>query len=493
MRYSFAASGLVGLVGALPQMINIDAALAVPTPTILGPKVEETKPAEISYNPIAAASAVAAVVKSEGAIEKRDVVYDVTIGTTIEERNATMSKRMACDPQPLGNGPSVSPDNAATFSSSTELSRIARTADTPSGYQQSFQDQSGSLQQIGYLTYKTYQTYDVQGCADACDSEKYCLGFNIYFERDPTLEPGPNCPSPASTTNIKCSLYGYPVAEKAATNKGQWRQDFQVVIAGSNGYSKINKGLPTVKNFKAPTSLPGTINAPLDNGYDTYSGMRLFNDNPFDPALCAAGCQAQTDYDMAHPDSDGKYKPCNFFTTYILTQNGVPLGTYCAFYTRSWDSSYATNTGYYYGQDKYDVVDAGSYEIVSPSTGVIVSVSILNYAGDFGNPPVMSQALTAFDTSKAYSLTFYYDLHSIAESSDCTLSITLGDVNIYTKVLTSNDDPRPFNWKGPITTNPVIPSSHEATLSFRYDCVTSKTQANSYSYIFLDDLNLSSV
>ncbi|UPX12672.1 uncharacterized protein EKO05_0003213 [Ascochyta rabiei] len=582
MRYSIAASGLLGLTAALPQKINIDAALAVPTPTILGPKIEETKPAAISYNPAAAASAVAAIVKSEGAIEKRGV-YDVTIEAIIEDRNATMRKRNACDLQPLGNGPSVSPDNAAAFSSATELSRIARTAGTPSGYQQSFMDQSGSSQQIGYLTYKTYQTYDVQGCADACDSEKYCLGFNIFFERDPSLEPGPNCPDPPSTTNIKCSLYGYPVALKAATNMGQWRQDFQVVIAGSNGYSKSNKGLPTVMDFKAPTSLPATINAPLDNGYDTYSGMRLFNDNPFDPALCAAACESQTAYDMAHPDSDGKYKPCNFFTTYILTQNGVPLGTYCAFYTRSWDSSYATNTGYYYGEDKYEVINAGSYEITSPSTGVISSPSssssvivssstsvssvlpsttlvsstssatpsptfapfpegvnvllnpgfetvsnsgpstsitnwsgtgggrvypvkyqpaahggsayaILQYAGSFNNPtPVMSQSLTAFDTSKAYSLTFYYDLHSIDPSSSCTLSVALGDVNIYTKVLTSNDDPRPYNWKGPITTNPVIPSSHQEALSFRYECTTSGNQLNSYSYIFLDDLNLRSI
>lgn len=218
------------------------------------------------------------------------------------------------------------------------------------------------------MTYRALTTYDVQGCADACDSEKYCRGFNIYFERDPSLEPGSDCPKPTSTTNIKCSLYGYPVALNAATNTGQWRQDFQVVIAGSNGYSKTDKPLPTVDGFKTPTSLPAAINAPLDNGYDTYNGMRLFNDNPFDPSLCAAACEAQTEYDMTHPDSDGTYKPCNFFVTYILTKNGVPLGTYCSLYTRSWDSSYATNTGYYYGDDKYEVVDAGSYEITTPST-----------------------------------------------------------------------------------------------------------------------------
>lgn len=104
MRYSLAASSLLGLAAAAPQLINIDAALAVPTPTVLGPKIEETKPAAISYNPTVAASAAAAVVKSEGAIEKRDLVFDVFIATTIDQQNGTasVSKRDACAAQPLG-------------------------------------------------------------------------------------------------------------------------------------------------------------------------------------------------------------------------------------------------------------------------------------------------------------------------------------------------------------------------------------------------------
>jgi hypothetical protein len=109
MRYSFAASGLLGLAAAAPQRINIAAALAVPTPAILGPGVEETIPAPVSYNPTAAASAAAAVVKSEGAIQKRDQVYDINIGAyvdsldgSVEFRNATVRRRNACDAQPLG-------------------------------------------------------------------------------------------------------------------------------------------------------------------------------------------------------------------------------------------------------------------------------------------------------------------------------------------------------------------------------------------------------
>lgn len=88
MRHSLTISGLLALAAAAPQLININAVLDVPTPTILGPKIEETKPAAISYNPTAAASAVAAIVKSEGAVERRDV-YD-------------LNKRAPCGPQPAG-------------------------------------------------------------------------------------------------------------------------------------------------------------------------------------------------------------------------------------------------------------------------------------------------------------------------------------------------------------------------------------------------------
>lgn len=100
--------------------------------------------------------------------------------------------------------------------------------------------------------------------------------------------------------------------------------------------------------------------------------MRLFNDGPFDPAVCAAACEAQTEFDKKHlVDSNGEYKPCNFFTSYILTKNGVPLGTYCALYTQSWDLSYATNTGYTSGSDEYKVVCAASYSVTNPDSGKV--------------------------------------------------------------------------------------------------------------------------
>lgn len=122
------------------------------------------------------------------------------------------------------------------------LASAAQGASTPSGYINAFTDLQGSTQQIGYLTYKTIDSgdYDVKSCADFCDSEKYCLGFNIYYERDPSVEPADSCANPDPITNVKCALYGYPVASGSATNYGQWRNDFHVVIAGSNGKCRLS-------------------------------------------------------------------------------------------------------------------------------------------------------------------------------------------------------------------------------------------------------------
>ena len=260
MRYALAASAVLGVVAAAPQMINIEAALAVPTPTVLGPAITATEPVAISYNPTSAASAVAEVIQNEGVIEKRDVPS--ACGTAL--------------PGGTGPIPSTGSKDSDYTADGNSLRLIAQQAATPSGYDRSFVDQLGSSQQVGYLTYKILDSYDPSLCSAACDAEKFCLGFNIYFERDPKYNPQEGCANPEPVTNIKCSLYGYNVAKAAATNQGQWRgpqdangQAFHVVITGSNGYSKQSNPLPTIPDFNDPTSLPAAINAPLDGGYDT--------------------------------------------------------------------------------------------------------------------------------------------------------------------------------------------------------------------------------
>lgn len=102
----------------------------------------------------------------------------------------------------------------------------------------------------------------------------------------------------------------------------------------------------------------------------------------------------------------------------------------------------------------------------------------------------MSQTLSFFDTSKPYTLEFYYDFHSIVQTVGCTLSASLGNVIIYSKTFNSADDPRPYNWSVKQVSVPVVPTSQEEALTFKYNCLPSGNPANDYSYIFLDDLNL---
>lgn len=81
----------------------------------------------------------------------------------------------------------------------------------------------------------TLDTYDPAICQAFCDAADLCTGFNLYFERDPTVNPADNCRNPPSFTNIKCTLWGSRLTPETAVNRGQYRRDFQVVITGSNG------------------------------------------------------------------------------------------------------------------------------------------------------------------------------------------------------------------------------------------------------------------
>lgn len=123
--------------------------------------------------------------------------------------------------------------------------------------------------------------------------------------------------------------------------------------------------------------MPGAINAPMvskdGQEYDAYNGVKVFNDGPYDPSLCAAACQAQTANDKSIPDSNGEYRPCNFFQSYIMTKNGTPLGTYCALYTQAFGTEYAVNTGFSSGSDVYKVECATSYTLTKQDNGKVPS------------------------------------------------------------------------------------------------------------------------
>lgn len=108
-------------------------------------------------------------------------------------------------------------------------------APIPQGYTRVFQDQFASTSAPGYLGLYTLTSYDTIKCQQLCDTAPSCYAFNVYYERDPTLEPADACPNPPSTINIKCTLWGTQISKDTATNSGQTRNQFRVVINGSNG------------------------------------------------------------------------------------------------------------------------------------------------------------------------------------------------------------------------------------------------------------------
>ncbi|KAF2873525.1 hypothetical protein BDV95DRAFT_489957, partial [Massariosphaeria phaeospora] len=143
-----------------------------------------------------------------------------------------------CSPLPSGHGPVPDTDSASGFLSYGALTESAKLAGLPRGYTKAFTNLQGSTQGEGYMVHTILDSYSEDACAKQCDSEDRCLSFNIYYERSPSLNPGANCTDPVSTTLIKCALWGVEISAETATNVGQWRGDFHIVITGSNGYNK---------------------------------------------------------------------------------------------------------------------------------------------------------------------------------------------------------------------------------------------------------------
>ncbi|KAJ9669687.1 hypothetical protein H2201_000071 [Coniosporium apollinis] len=354
MRSALLAAALLGLAAAAPRPQGIDFGSfdAAEEPEVQGP-------------PAGATTDVIPIDKDE----------------VVEELTATLVKRdvpPAClaSSEPLGNGPTPSVDTPEAFSAYQDFSDIANSHEAPhprSPYKRTFVNKDGSTHQNGYLGLHTLSEYSPHLCEAKCDQKEGCVSFNIFFERNPKYTPNSECPNPPSTTNIKCTLWGFPIAAGSAVNKGQTRQQFKVVIAGSNGYTKPASASPIAK-FTGPVSLPGAINEP--SGAKSYIRTQTFKTSGyFMPELCASGCETMTAYNSRHRKPDGTYVPCNFFNAYVLTTNGVGEATVCAYYTKEWSSEYAVNKGQWRGADFYGVTNSFSYALTTPHLGGKASIS----------------------------------------------------------------------------------------------------------------------
>ncbi|KAK8136212.1 hypothetical protein PG984_004152 [Apiospora sp. TS-2023a] len=264
-----------------------------------------------------------------------------------------------CAPQPDGYGPKAQVDTADGFLADAALHKIAKNAQDPKGYASTFKDLNAAVNANTYLGFDTLKSYDVAGCAAKCDSIDLCTSFNIYMERDPAWNPEQcSCPNPISITNYKCSYWGSGVTAEAATNAGQNRTGgFQVVITGSNGYTKANTTTPVT-----PPAAPSPASAvPSTTTPHFFPG-------PFDVSLCSKYAQAQNAQNVASSSwskwlSYFGYNPnkCNFFNAFMIKENGIPKGTYCKLFAQQYESSAATYQPGWQGSSFYEAETSWSY------------------------------------------------------------------------------------------------------------------------------------
>ncbi|KAI4850355.1 hypothetical protein E4T44_02799 [Aureobasidium sp. EXF-8845] len=384
MRFSSYALPVLAanLVAALPRPQDLDFDLidAAPDPTFTEAVGATAQTITIDPNALLA-SATADI--SSVSVDAGDVLSS----TAIAHKRAAAATPVTCAPQPAGatSAPTyaVGADNVANFNANTYYGSIASKAPIPTGYSQAFLNKQASSNALGYLGFDTMDEYDVATCAQKCTDKFGCSSFNIYFERDPSLDPNrQSCPDPPSVTMIKCVYWGGQTTDSNTVNVGQPRADFIVAIAGSNGYVTTKIATPAGYN----TGLyygKNAINAPYDaQGYNTFMGSKIFT-GIWNVDQCAAYCKSQSDYNTATAPKDGTpAKVCKFFNTYLLTAKMASgevkqQGQYCSLYTEAWPQKYATNGGQWRGKDQYTIdysfgyakTDAGIDPILGDANG----------------------------------------------------------------------------------------------------------------------------
>lgn len=310
--------------------------------------------------PVAVASAKAtvnsaAVAASISAVVATMTVSDTASNPTDAPQRRGLAKRVVTSSSPDTGSVCSGTARTGSFTEAVPLTDadgfkayqrfhdLAQGAAVPNGYTSTFSDLYGASQvPVGaWYSMVTINDYSVSKCAQSCDNDARCNGFNTYFERDPKYAVTGSsctgdacCPNPQQITNVKCILLGYAPAANNAVNTGQWQNKFHVVIAGSNGYSK-NAGSNTVtlQGYQAGHSLGSCIPKAQTDG--AYMGYVAFP-GATDVGNCAVACNNRQPY----IDSDGGKHKCTYFVaspTYNTTTTSYK-GLTCALYQT--DQSY---------------------------------------------------------------------------------------------------------------------------------------------------------
>jgi hypothetical protein len=253
-----------------------------------------------------------------------------------------------------------------------------------------------------YMGFTLLKSYDVASCVNQCSSISGCNSVNIYFERDPTINPDSSTCSqnPPSTINIKCVFWGGAVVSANANNFGQWRANFQVLIAGSNGYMKSSYASQLAAQASATTSSSSPAAATATNAAGNIYTIYYSSDSTNGAYSNAPASTSYKDC-MTACDADSK---CNAFT-YVGGTGGNGSGT-------CWLKS----------------------SLGSPSSSGDNVVSGTR-SGKASTTPVASSASTTFASSSTSS--------SSSASSTATLSptfsLTSGDANSWLSIAPGNN------------------------------------------------------
>lgn len=262
---------------------------------------------------------------------------------------ATVAAQNYCTNAPkVNNGYSINVSSPSAFRSDALANSLSKNAVKPDGYNEMYKQQNASSENIpGYITYLLLPKYDPALCAAKCRNETACVSFNIYFERLPQQIPGPACPSPPPMQQVKCALYRHSLSSDKPTNSGQFQQQFEVAVVGSNAYSATPD--PAIPGYGTPTILgDAAIEAPRNClGESTYLGVATFTTGGFDATRCVKACDDKNVEEQGIARSNPAYraKQCTFWNTYMVLKNGVAVRQECAMYTQPWGKEMATNRG----------------------------------------------------------------------------------------------------------------------------------------------------
>ncbi|CAD0112270.1 unnamed protein product [Aureobasidium uvarum] len=330
MRSTFSAIAALAAIAGAQSTTSIDiAAISVPAPTevFVLPVVYVTEAgAPIQTATTLAASATASSDAQATNVFDSSADVSAAISSASELAIATSTpisriKRDTCVQQPLGISYNSVPDTAAAFAADTYYGLKAVAAGAPTGYVQTMSNLTASNSADKYMGFTLLPTYDVASCVNQCNAISGCNSVNIYFERDPSVNPDSSaCQNPSSTINIKCVFWGGAVVPANANNFGQWRENFQVLIAGSNGYMKSTYASILAAQATATSSSSSAAASATDTAGNIYT-IYYSSDST---TGAYSNAQASSSYKdcMTACDADSK---CNAFT-YVGGTNGVGSG-----------------------------------------------------------------------------------------------------------------------------------------------------------------------